>query len=160
MTTPKNLVAVLFLLAPTALAAQKPVNSADFVVAGVSSELDSSAVRKLLGSPDSVTSSDHPFDVGGKLIDWWYRTLRVAYNGGTKVGGVWMLEPGVESARGLRVGDPRSRVHALYGPPASIDTASDAWVYHDADDQSEMHLLKVFFRRNRVATVWLGWALD
>jgi hypothetical protein len=147
-------------LAPSLAQSQAPVRQADFVVAGVSSQIDSAAVRQLLGRPDSVTSTDHPFDVGGKLVDWWYHRLRVSYNGGEKVGGVWLLAPGVQTSRGLRIGDPRQRVRQLYGAPASVDTASDAWVYHDADEATEMHLIKVFFRGNRVTTVFLGWVLD
>ena len=150
----------ILLLLPNLVLSQSPVGRADFVVAGVSSQTDSAAVRRLLGRPDSVTSGDHPFDVGGKLINWWYHRLRVSYNGGEKVGGMWLLAPGVETTRGLRVGDQRQRVRRLYGTPASVDTASDAWIYHDADDGSEMHLVKVFFQRDRVASVFLGWVLD
>ena len=158
MIRTKDFLSALLALSPVCVVAQTPVNRADFVVVGVSSQTDSAGVRKLLGTPDSVTSNEHPYDVGGKLIDWWYRRLRISYNGGEKVGGVWLLAPGAKTARGLQVGDARRRAQELYGIPASVDSESDAWVYHDG--RSEMHLIKVFFRSDRVDTVFLGWVLD
>ena len=142
------------------LAGQSSVRAPDFVVAGISDRLDSAQVRRLLGAPDSITSGDHPYDASGKLIDWWYPQFRVLYNGGKRVGAVWVLGSRAPTHRGLRVGDARSRVRALYGLPASVDTASNAWVYHDADHESEVHLMKVFFQRDRVLSIFIGWVLD
>lgn len=145
---------------PVMLTGQTPLRAPDFVVGGISDRVDSAQVRRLLGAPDSITTADHPYDASGKLIDWWYPQFRILYNGGEKVGAVWVLGSRAPTHRGLRVGDPRNRVRALYGTPASVDTASNAWVYHDADHASEMHLMKVFFRGDRVVSIFMGWVLD
>jgi hypothetical protein len=148
--------------AAIALSAQgpAPVRPPDFVVARLDDRTDSARARRILGRPDSITSSDHPFNVGARLIDWWYHDLRVSFTGTDTVSGLWLLGAKVATARGLRVGDSRARVRDLYGTPASIDSTSDAWVYHDSTDQSDLHLVKIFFKHNRVVRAFLGWVLD
>ena len=146
--------------APSRLLSQAPVRAPDFVVGGISSTVDSAQVRRLLGAPDSVTAGDHPYDATGKLIDWWYPEFRILYNGGERVGAVWILGSRAATHRGLRVGDSRSRVRALYGAPTSVDSASNAWVYRDTERDSETHLIKVFFGADRVRSIFIGWVLD
>ena len=152
----------LLIGAAIALSAQgpAPVRPPDFIVARVDDRTDSARVGRILGRPDSITSSDHPFDVGARLVDWWYHDLRVSFTGTDTVSGLWLLGAKLATPRGLRVGDSRARVRELYGVPASIDSTSDAWVYHDTADQSDLHLVKIFFKRNRVVRVFLGWVLD
>ena len=151
---------LLGLMVANSAAAQRPsaLRPVDFVVANISDSTDSAKVRALLGAPDSVTAGDHPNVAGGKLIDWWYPDTRISYHDKATVRGVWLLAAGHHTARGIALGDSRSRVRALYGAPARSNPDEDAWVYRDpsADD----HLLKLWFSGGRVSRVFLGWTLD
>jgi hypothetical protein len=100
-------------------------------------------VRQQLGQPDSVTVGEHPFEVGGKLIDWWYRDIRISYNAGPTVSGFWLTGHRFSTARGVHVGDSRPHVRRLYGEPI-VTEGGNAWVYKDPDDP--LHLVKFWFK--------------
>jgi len=137
-------------------AAPAPLGDADFVVGRLKEGLDTAAVRRALGAPDSVSVEDNPYDPGGKLFDWRYHdlTVGVADEG---VYGMTLTGPGVATARGLRVGDPADRVRALYGPPAA---SGDDWEYADPRDQGGMHVVRVVIAGGRVAHIFVGSVLD
>jgi hypothetical protein len=130
----------------------------DFVVAGITHATDSAAVRQQLGQPDSVTVSDHPFDVGGKLMDWWYSGLRISYNGAPTVASFWLTGHRFTTARGVHVGDSRARVRQVYGEPKVENEGGNAWVYEDPDDP--LHLVKFWFKDGVVQSVFVGRPLD
>ena len=136
----------------------RPVVSADFVVSGVGGQADSATVRRLLGRPDSIQASDHPYDAHAKLIDWWYSALRVSFNPPNSVSGVWILGRGPTTARGVSIGDSTARVRQLYGRPGSVVREENAWLYEDPS--SDLRFIKIWFTRGRVQRIFLGTALD
>ena len=131
-----------------------PVRWGDAVVAGLGVGSDSAAVRRALGRPDSIAVSANPYDARGTLADWWYRQVRVAFNPPDLIAGLWLLERGPRTARGLQVGDPRDDVRRLYGAPPDSSGVEDAWVY--SDSTQPLLLVKVWFRRDQVRLVFLG----
>jgi len=82
------------------------VDTGDFAVAGVSPGTDSTVVRARLGPPDSSTR-----------ITWFYRDFALLFNRSSALGVIPISGPRVATSRGLRVGDPQTRVRQLYGPP-------------------------------------------
>jgi len=152
------ILAAVLLAATRQVGGQAPIGKRDFIVAKLGPQSDSGTVRRVLGRPDSVTFEDHPFDVGAKLSDWWYPKLRVLYYGASQPSAIWILARGVSTARGLQVGDRQDRVRTLYGRPASIDRASNAWVYYKPGE--DLEIIKIFFRAGRVASVFAGVVLD
>jgi hypothetical protein len=97
-----------------------PLDSTDFVVAGVSIGAESTHVRRVLGAPDS-SEAIRPSPGG---LAWYYRDLTVLfspYDG--LVAGLQITGPRFATARGLRVGDSRGRVHRLYGEAVTADSS-------------------------------------
>ena len=130
-------------------------DSTDVVVAGLSQGMDSAAVRGLLGQPDSVTAEPDPRDPPAKFVDWHYPTLTVTLGSYNSLGGVTLTSASVATLRGLRVGDARSRLVALYGVPR--DTTGDTWQYETADGR---YLMQVDFVVGRIQRLYLGHLYD
>ena len=134
-----------------------PIDSTDFVVAGVEAGMDSAAVLRALGPPDSVRVDENPYDGGGRLPTWFYDGLTVLFTE-EGVHGVNVEGPRHATARGVRVGDPAERVRAVYGEPTSED--SQSWDYADPADGSGLHMIGFQFAGGRVTSIFLGWVLD
>jgi hypothetical protein len=161
MTTRSSLFVALVASGGVAVAAAAqqpaPLTPSDFAIAGISDTTDSARVRRLMGRPDSIRVSDHPYDVGAKLIDWWYRDLRVSYNATPTVSSFWLVGKTYRTPRGLSVGDSEARVRHLYGEPTEADVPNE-WTYEDPD-HSQL-VVRVWFSRGRVESVFLGWVID
>jgi hypothetical protein len=143
---------------PTADIAQtapRRFDSTDVVVAGLSQGMDSAAVRRLLGQPDSIAAEPDPRDPPATFVDWHYPTLTVTLGSYNALGGVTLTGASVATLRGLRVGDTRSRLVALYGEPR--DTTGDTWQYETADGR---YLMQVDFVAGRIQRLYLGHLYD
>lgn len=92
-----------------------PLRVAAFAVAGLAEGMTSADVRRVLGQSQSVTTEDDFRDPGAKLVVWRYGDLLVLLGSQDSVRGVWLRTRRVSTPRGLRVGDPVSRVERLYG---------------------------------------------
>jgi hypothetical protein len=75
-------------------------------------------VRARLGPPDSSTR-----------ITWFYRDFALLFNRSSALGVITISGPRVATSRGLRVGDPQTRVRQLYGPP---DYQGGVWQYYNS----------------------------
>ena len=142
-------------VAPTSAAAPAPLGERDFAVGELHEGLDTAAVRRLLGAPDSVKVEDNPYDPGGKPRTWRYRDVTIELADET-VYGIALDGPGVATARGLRVGDPADRVRALYG---AVAADGDDWEYTDPANPG-MHVVRVTVKGGRVAAIYVGSILD
>jgi hypothetical protein len=135
-----------------------PIGPADFTVAGVSDVMDSAAVRRAKGAPDSVWVEQT--DDGSQLTRWRYTGMLVTFGSDSTVSSVEILGREVITPRGLRVGDPVSRVRALYGVPR--DSIGGAWEYDDDSlgRWSSTHVMRIAIRAERVASMYVGWIAD
>jgi hypothetical protein len=140
-----------------AVAPGGPLAAADFVVRGISAEVDSARVVALLGQPDSTWAEDDPYTPGAHFYHWRYPQMEVQL-GGRQVLGVTLTAPGVPTARGLRVGDPAARVVALYGEPVSRDEA--VWEYRDPADATGHHDIRVTVLDGTVREIFVGWSIE
>jgi len=94
-----------------------PLRPADLAIAGISAwSSDSSAVRRLLGKPDSVADGGDPSE-SGEWPAWWYHDLEVLFFLDGRAVGTWIRGPSWATARGLHLGATRDEVVRLYGPP-------------------------------------------
>ena len=143
------------LTADIAERAPRGFDSTDVVVAGLSQGMDSAAVRRLLGQPDSVTAEPDPRDPPATLVDWHYPALTVTLGSYNSLGGITLKGASVATLRGLRVGDARSRLVALYGVPR--DTPGATWQYETADGR---YLMQVEFMVGRIQRLYLGHLYD
>ena len=141
-----------------ATAQAKPqLQATDFVVAGVPADVDTSAVRHILGAPDSVTTTaDDPSQASGSLLAWWYSDLEFVIVGAGTVHGAWLRGPSRATARGLRVGAPRAAVERLYGFPSAPSDSLVDYSEHKRNGRS----IFVYLTRNRVAAIYVGHLLD
>jgi len=134
-----------------------PLRAGDFAVAGLAEGMTSAEVRRVLGQPQSVTTEDDFRDPGAKLVVWKYRDVLVLLGSQDSVRGVWLRTRQVSTPRGLRVGDPVSRVEQLYGFAAFRDAAT---LEYSASEEQRMHVIRVVVKAGVVKQIFLGWLLD
>jgi hypothetical protein len=103
-----------------------PLDSLDWVVAGIDAGADAAHVLSLLGPPDSVVHHSHPYDADAWLARWDYPDFTVHFVDEFTVSGVQLSGPSVRTRRGVQVGDEIGRVRLLYGPPRDTTWTSPA----------------------------------
>jgi hypothetical protein len=135
-----------------------PIGSADFAVAGLTEDTDSTEIRRVLGTPDSVVVHENPFDTGGKLPTHFYRDITIHYAYGSTPVGFMLTGPDFETERGLKVGDSMERVRQLYGEPGYPD--GETWEFTDPEDLEGLHVIRVDFVGDRVRRIYVGWLFD
>ncbi|HKJ93951.1 MAG TPA: hypothetical protein VJ957_12350 [Longimicrobiales bacterium] len=146
-------------LAPPMSAQEPPkLDSTDFRVGALTADMDTAAIRGVLGAPDSITVYDNPFDAGGKIPVYFYRDLMVTFSYGETPLGFTLTGPSVATARGLKVGDSVERARALYSEPGYTDP--DAWEYYDPKDTEGLHVIQLSIRDGHVRQIYVGWLLD
>jgi len=116
-----------------------PVDTGDFMVAGVGPGMDSTLVRAQLGRPDSSKDSAWFYDDFALLFQW------------NALGVITISGPRVATSRGLRVGDPQTRVRQLYGPP---DYQGGVWQYYNSLLPAKV--FSVRFKNELVSEIQLG----
>jgi hypothetical protein len=147
----------------------QPLDSADFNVAGISGNLDTSAVINRLGMPTTRKSEINPFDSPSRLHIWKYPGLSVHFASDYTVFGITVDSPRYPTKRGLKAGDSVLRLRRLYGEPSEVDENESAyagpvnvrdvdWDYQDP--AHEMHVIRVTLRNNKVRSIYLGALLD
>jgi hypothetical protein len=141
---------------PEPLSAQASLRPDDFIIAGVRDGLDSASVRRILGAPDSVSFTIDPGAPGHQIAHWNYRRFSVVLT--AHVLGINVLQRGVRTHRGLRVGDSLNRVRQLYGPPDEQDGTD--WWYRDPNNSTASHVMLIDTMGGRVTSIYLGWYTD
>jgi hypothetical protein len=149
-------IVALLLASRVSASVQTPLDSTDFSIADVRERLDSGQVRRLLGAPDSVHVAPSPFDVGGKIVTWWYPGLSVHFQFTNYVRGLTLSRSGRTTRRGLQVGDSVAVVERLYGPPTR--TTAGSWLYEEP--ARRRHAMRLTVQAGRVTAVYLGWFVD
>jgi hypothetical protein len=132
-----------------------PLDSADFIVAGLAEGADSAAVVARLGRPDSVSTDVNQYDAGAKLWTLHYRAIDVDFVVAS-VQSFEILGPGVSTARGIRIGSTIDEMNAAYGKPSSKD--EEDWTY--LDPKHDLHQIAFSVRNGRVSKVFIGTGLD
>lgn len=130
-----------------------PLQTADFVIAGISSGADSASVIAALGRPGSVDVQGHPWDSAGLRV-WHYPDLDILISGSVEA--ITIKTPAVATARGIRVGDTVQRLRAAYGEPEGGGGAS--WTYSDPGDPSGLLAMQFRTQRDTVASISLGYS--
>lgn len=139
-------------LAPRAPA----MSEADLSIGGLTWIPDTADARRVLGTPSSVkpyvTRID---DEDLHLTDWFYPGLRLIFSQNGKLRWARVTGRAWPTHRGLRVGDPVSRITALYGPP--LNASSNEYVYNLPGDERPSRLgLFVGFEKGRVTVIGIG----
>jgi hypothetical protein len=140
---------------PTTHSLGTPLDSTDFIVAGLKEGADSATVVGRLGRPDSVRSENNPYDVGAKLSTLHYRGLDVGFVLGT-VQSFEILDPAISTARGIRVGSTVDELNAAYGKAGS--QYEEDWIYLDPNE--DLHQIYFTVRAGRVSKIFVGTGLD
>jgi hypothetical protein len=120
--------------------------------------MDSTAVGKLLGSPDSISANDDFRDPGAELISWHYRDLIVYLGSYNSLGAVEITGPAVATVRGLRVGEPQVRVTQLY-PTDCAPEASECQIEYPGDPNG-LTALVISFAQGKVSRIYVGHLYD
>ncbi len=147
----------------------RPLEPKDFVVAGISENMNSSAVRKILGKPITARSWANPVDYTDQFVEWSFEGITVVFNSSYEVYAITITTTRFTTQRGLKVGDPVVRIRQLYGEATTVDESeADSegplappkvrWNYRDPT--SKTRLLSVVVQSARVYTISLGGALD
>lgn len=141
-------------------AAPAPLDSLDFVVNGLLAGSDSASVAQVYGAPDAVRYFENPMvpGSGDQWADWQYDGMVVHFTSGLiSSHGVTLTGAQRATRRGLQVGDPGSKVEALYGVPEIVDSS---WYYTPPADELRLHVIRVDLEAGRVRTIFLGNILD
>jgi hypothetical protein len=120
--------------------------------------MDTSAILRLIGRPDSVTQVNDFRDREATLVTWHYHALTLYLGSYNSLGAVEISGAGVTTARGLRIGDTPDRTRQLYGPP-SAEEASE-WQYEDPRDLEGLTGMQIRFVEGRVKTIYIGHFYD
>ncbi|SRR6266567_1817308 len=136
----------------------EPLDSQDFVVAGIAAGTDTTTVLARFGRPDSIGRDPNRFEPGTELITWYYHDMILGMGYGAAVGGVTLSTPTLATARGLRVGDTLERIRALYGEPRG--SSKDSWYYLDPHDDSELHVIDIRLADGFVRSIFVGYWMD
>lgn len=134
------------------------LSDSDFVVAGLPDDADSAQILATLGEPDSVISIPDPDEPELELLAWVYGDLAVALGDDGLRYGITLTGPSVPTTRGLRTGDPSSRLRGLYGRPHRV--ADGTWDYVAPDNADGLHVMRVRLADDHVAWIFLGWLME
>jgi hypothetical protein len=132
-----------------------PLDSTDFIVTGLIEGADSATVVARLGRPDSVSTEKNQYDAGAKLSTLHYRALEVGFVLGT-VQSFEILDLGISTARGIRVGSTLDEIKAAYGKPGSQYEGD--WIY--LDPNQDLHQIYFTVRAGQVSKIFVGTGLD
>jgi hypothetical protein len=153
-------VLALFCAVVPARAQAKPLDSLDFVVAGVPDSYpyldvsdDTAAIHQILGAPQHIERVAGYGD--DSVTTWQYDGLSVDF-GSIARWGMTVTSPRYATRRGLHVGDPSQRLLELYGSPANIQ--DNEWTYEDP--REHLHVMIVTVEHDRVTRVYFGTLWD
>jgi len=93
--------AIIALPLPVAGQATIPPDTSELTLLGLGYRIDSTEVIRVLGRPDSIRSSEHPFDVGARIQTWYYQKVWVFFNAEGHRDGMKLVLPGLRTRRGL-----------------------------------------------------------
>jgi len=108
-----------------------PIGEADLILLGLSIGIDSGRVREVLGAPDSIRHWYRP--EGHGRSNWRYGPVSLLFDRDGQRLGAAIIGGGVQTARGLAVGDSVSRLVELYGMPTREETPT-SWRYMSETD--------------------------
>jgi hypothetical protein len=128
------------------------LTAADFTVGGVPALADSSVIIRSFGRPQRVSVESEAMD----LKAWHYPDVRFTINEVGQWYGVTLTGSRFATARGLRIGDPTSKLQALYGHPVEI--VEDLWFYRVSEEP--LNNMKVTVARDRVTEISLAYEED
>jgi len=89
------------------------------------------------------------------MYSWYYRDLTVGIRYGV-VGGIVLETGAIPTARGVRVGDPTSRVLQSYGEPSG--RSAESWYYLDPNNR--LHAIDFRLSGDTVRTIFVAYWID
>ena len=149
--------ALAALLLACGAAPAPPLGPDDFTLAGVPADADSMEIRLTFGTPDSVATSQNPFDAA-PLVTWLYDGFEVRFARGSTPSGYMIHAPGERTARGIGIGDPAELVLRLYGEPAAVSASSWTYVAEGTESSAEVNVIDVVVQADTVRRIYVGWA--
>jgi hypothetical protein len=145
---------VTFACGPAAAPRPAPLELEDFTMAGVPADADSTEIRLSFGDPDSAEVRGNPYDAYTPILAWYYADFTVLFEGSAVPAGYLLTGAGERTLRGIRVGDPASRVLQLYGRP--LYRMDPVWTYVDPEDADAGHVLEFLIENDTVARIHLS----
>ena len=137
--------------------APAPLRARDFRILGLTHSADTADVRRKFGNPRTVEDRHDP---DYPMTQWVYRSFKARFLGTSNISGFLLTGPRVQTARGLRVGQTRSRVRQLYGPPPTFDGPQNDCCWSYRDPTTEAHIVQVRFNGDLVQEIYLGYVGD
>ncbi len=134
-----------------------PLGARDFRFLGLTHNADTATVRRTFGNPRTVEDRHDP---DYPMTQWVYRSFKVRFLGTSNISGFLLTSPRVHTARGLRVGQTRSHVRQLYGPPPTFDGPQNDCCWNYRDPTTEAHIVQIRFDGDLVQEIYLGYVGD
>lgn len=129
-----------------------PLEADDFLLGGIPAWADSGEIRRSFGDPDSTTAAANPF-AADPLSIWHYPGFEVRFSAGTPISYL-VVQPGEETARGLRVGDPVDELRRRYGAPDALLDSS--WTYLEPSPGDFVRILDFVIERDTIRRFYIG----
>lgn len=132
------------------------LDSADFAINDISTNITTETLTSRFGKPDSISSYENPFENESRISTWHYKDISFTFTDDSSCLGFTVTGKGFSTKRGLKVGDPVSRVLKLYG--------KKAYIYHKdyeyLDPEDGLHIIRIITSRGKVKEIYLGYILD
>ena len=158
MQTPRWLVGA-FLFTTGCQAHPAPLTAHDLEVAGIPADADTAAVRRIAGTPISVTVANKPDEEGVRVTAWTYAMFEVSFDDRGRLYRFAIESPGVGTARGLQVGDDTSRISLLYGRPSMADSIGRVFSI-DPESDANTSGISIIIAGGRVRSILVGYVID
>ena len=123
-------------------------------VAGIKAGMDSNNVREILGAPNSISVENDYRDSESKFIIWHYKYFDVLLGNSDYVGAIQINKKGIQTSRGISIGDSKERVIEIYGQP-TIEYENTI-SYLNSDDDMNDKVLEFTFNNNKIINIYIG----
>jgi hypothetical protein len=126
----------------------------DLEIARLPAQPDTSAVRRVLGTPQHTSVADQPNEDGVLLTRWMYRGFIVSFDGRGAFYTMDISAADYPTSRGVRVGDALAKVRGAYGQPAFED--ADHLLYPRSNTDVETRGIAFFFDAGILRRIMIG----
>ena len=146
---------VCLLLVASVGNAQQPdsLRDSDLVVASLPHASDTATTRRMLGAPRQIQASKRNDD-GVQLITWDYAGLAISFDSTGRRYRADITSSAHRMRRGVRIGDPISKVRQAYGVPNYAD--SSHLLYVRSNDESETRGITFLFSAGKLTRIIVG----
>ncbi len=143
-------------MGPGSLRGQRPdtVSDRDLFVAALPHASDTAMTRRVLGAPSHKETAKQPNDDGVLLTRWYYQGLSLSFDPAGRRYTAEITTSAHPTVRGVRVGDPFTKVRQAYGEPAFSDASH--LLYARSTEDSETLGISFFFSHAKLTRIIVG----